>query len=301
MMKVLITGGSGLIGRALTASLIADGHEVIILSRDPEKSKRALPGVQLVKWDGKTSEGWGHLVEDTGAIVNLAGENLSAGLWTDARKQRILNSRLNAGRAVLQAIDNANHKPSVLIQASGVGYYGVQNPDLLDESAPRGSDFLADVSRDWEAVTKPVEEMGVRRVILRSGVVSSQPGGPPGLMLLPFRFYVGGPLGSGTQWLSLIHIEDEVRAILFLIENKSASGVFNLSAKAVTNAEFSKAAGKALRKPSFIRVPRFLLKLVLGEMSTMVLDGQRAAATKLTESGFKFKYEQIEDALKSLV
>lgn len=300
-MKVLITGGSGLIGRALTASFTADGHEVIILSRDPERSKRTLPGVQLVKWDGKTSEGWGHLVEDTDVIVNLAGENLSAGLWTDARKQRILNSRLNAGRAVVQAIDNASHKPSVLIQASGVGYYGVHNPDLLDESAPRGSDFLADVSRDWETVTKPVEETGVRRVIIRSGVVLSKQGGALGLMLLPFRFYVGGPLGSGTQWLSWIHIEDEVRAIRFLIDNESATGAFNLSAQPVTNAEFSKAAGKTMGKSSFFRVPRFLLRLVLGEMSTMVLDGQRVSAKKLIDLGFEFKYGQIEEALNNLV
>lgn len=300
-MKVLITGGSGLIGRALTTSLTADGHEVIILSRDPGRSKRSVPGVQLVKWDGKTSEGWGHLVEDTDVIVNLAGENLSAGLWTENRKKRIRDSRLNAGRAVVQAIENASHNPHVLIQASGAGYYGIQNPDLLEESAPRGSDFLADVSRDWEASTQPVEKMGVRRAIIRSGVVLSRQGGALGLMLLPFRFFVGGPLGSGRQWMSWIHIEDEVRAIRFLIDNESATGAFNLSAQPVTNAEFSKAAGKTMGKSSFFRVPRFLLRLVLGEMSTMVLDGQRVSAKKLIDLGFEFKYGQIEEALNNLV
>lgn len=300
-MKVLITGGSGLLGRALTTSLTADGHEVIILSRDPGKSKRSVPGVQLVKWDGKTSEGWGHLVEDTDVIVNLAGENLSDGLWTENRKKRIRDSRLNAGRAVVQAIENASHNPHVLIQASGAGYYGIQNPDLLEESAPRGSDFLADVSRDWEASTQPVEKMGVRRAIIRSGVVLSRQGGALGLMLLPFRFFVGGPLGSGRQWMSWIHIEDEVRAIRFLIDNESATGAFNLSAQPVTNAEFSKAAGKTMGKSSFFRVPRFLLRLVLGEMSTMVLDGQRVSAKKLIDLGFEFKYGQIEEALNNLV
>ncbi len=300
-MKVLITGGSGLIGRALTTSLTADGHEVIILSRDPGRSKRSVPGVQLVKWDGKTSEGWGHLVEDTDVIVNLAGENLSAGLWTENRKKRIRDSRLNAGRAVVQAIENASHIPHVLIQVSGAGYYGIQNPDLLEESAPRGSDFLADVSRDWEASTQPVEKMGVRRAIIRSGVVLSRQGGALGLMLLPFRFFVGGPLGSGRQWMSWIHIEDEVRAIRFLIDNESATGAFNLSAQPVTNAEFSKAAGKTMGKSSFFRVPRFLLRLVLGEMSTMVLDGQRVSAKKLIDLGFEFKYGQIEEALNNLV
>ena len=300
-MKVLITGGSGLIGRALTASLTADGHEVIILSRDPGRSKRSVPGVQLVKWDGKTYEGWGHLVEDTDVIVNLEGENLSDGLWTENRKKRIRDSRLNAGRAVVQAIENASHIPHVLIQASGAGYYGIQNPDLLEESAPRGSDFLADVSRDWEASTLPVEPMGVRRAIIRSGVVLSRQGGALGLMLLPFRFFVGGPLGSGRQWMSWIHIEDEVRAIRFLIDNESATGAFNLSAQPVTNAEFSKAVGKTMGKSSFFRVPRFLLRLVLGEMSTMVLDGQRVSAKKLIDLGFEFKYGQIEEALNNLV
>lgn len=300
-MKVIITGGTGLIGRALTKSLLEDGHEVIILTRDPEKNRETLPGVILAKWDGKSSTGWGHLVEEVDAIVNLAGENLSAGLWTETRKQRILSSRVNAGRAVVQAVENANRKPAVVIQASGVGYYGVVNPDLLYEEAPLGSDFLSGVTREWEASTQPVEAMGVRRVVIRSGVVLDQKQGALQLMLLPFKLFVGGPLASGRQWLSWIHIEDEVRAIRFLLENQKAHGAFNLSGQPVTNDEFSRAAGKVMRRPSFFRVPGFVLKLLLGEMSTVVLDGQRVSSRKLTDLGFEYKFTRIEDALKHLV
>ena len=300
-MKILITGGRGLIGSALTESLLSDGHEVIILTRDPSKVTLPKPGVSMAQWDGKTASGWGHLVEEIDAIVNLAGENLSAGLWTGQRKQRILSSRVNAGRAVVQAVEKASRKPAVLIQASGVGYYGVNNPGLLDEGAPIGDDFLATVSREWEASTKAVEALGVRRVIIRSGVVFSKRGGALRLMQLPFRLFVGGPLGRGRQWLSWIHIEDEIRAIRFLLENERANGAFNLSALPVTNAEFSKSAGKVIRRPSFFRVPAFVLRLVLGEMSTTVLDGQRVSSEKLTDLGFQFKFERIEDALKDLV
>ena len=164
-----------------------------------------------------------------------------------------------------------------------------------------GNDFLADVSRDWEASTQPVEAMGVRRVIIRTGVVLSRKGGALRLMLLPFKFFVGGPLGSGRQWLSWIHIEDEVRAIRFLLENGKAGGPFNLAAQSVTNVEFSRAVGKVMGRPSFIKVPAFALRLVLGEMATMVLDGQRAAPQKLTDLGFSFTYNKIQDALASLV
>ena len=299
-MNILITGGTGLIGAALTESLVKDSHEVIVLTRNPDRVKDVLPGVNRAKWDGKTAAGWGHLVEGVDAIVNLAGENLSAGRWTGTRKQRIRSSRINAGKAVVQAVENAGQKPIVVIQASGVGFYGVESPELVDESAPIGSDFLSHVSREWEASTQPVEAMGVRRVIIRTSVVLSKKGGALGLMLLPFRLFVGGPLGSGRQWMSWIHIEDEVRAIRYLIENEKASGAFNLSAHSVTNAEFSTAAGKVMRRPNFFRVPAFVLRLVLGEMATMVLDGQRASSKKLTDLGFKFKFDRIEEALKDL-
>lgn len=299
-MNVLITGGTGLIGRALTADLLRDGHAVTILTRDPERVKDPFGEVAYHKWDGKSAHGWGHLVETADILVNLAGANLSDGLWNEQRKKAIRDSRVNAGRAVVEAITSAQHKPSVVVQASGVGYYGVNNPDLLNESSPLGKDFLSSVSRDWEAATQSVEAMGVRRVIIRSGVVFSQKSGALARMLLPFRLFVGGPLGSGRQWLSWIHLMDEVRAIRFLMETPSAAGVFNLAAEPVTNAEFARVAGKVLHRPAFIPVPAFLLRLVLGEMSTVVLEGQRVSSKKLTDLGFQQIFWSLEEALKDL-
>lgn len=301
VMKVLIAGGTGMIGSALTESLVKDGHAVVILSRDPAKVKNSLPGVTVAKWDAHTADGWEHLVEEVDAIVNLAGESLAAGLWTAERKQRILSSRVNAGRALVQALEAATQKPAVLIQASGVGYYGVKDPDLLDEDSRLGDDYLASIALEWEASTQPVEALGARRVVIRSGAVFTKKGGALPLMLLPFRFFVGGPLGSGTQWLPWIHIEDEVRAIRFLIDKEQAFGAFNLAAEPVTNAKFSDTAARVLRRPCWFRVPAFLLKLVLGEMSTTVLDGQRVSNRKLTDLGFEFHYLGLEAALENFV
>lgn len=300
-MKILISGGTGMIGSALTKSLVQDGHEVIILSRDPGKVKNHQPGVTLAKWDGRTATGWGHMVEDVDAIVNLAGESLAAGLWTEKRKQRILSSRVNAGKAMVQALEQASRKPVAFIQASGVGYYGVKDPALFVESAPLGDDFLASVSRHWEASTQAVEMLGVRRVVIRSGAVLSQKGGALPIMLLPYKLFVGGLLGSGRQWFSWIHIEDEVRAICFLIENEFARGAFNLAAQPVTNAEFSATAARVLRRPSYFRIPSFMLKLVLGEMATTVLDGQRVSNQKLTDLGFVFRYPGLEEGIENLI
>lgn len=300
-MKVMIAGGTGLIGRALTASLLQDGHEAIVLSRNSVLPNGFPNAARLVQWDGKTANGWGYLVNEADALVNLVGENLSNGRWTAKRKDTIRASRVDAGNAFVQALQQANKLPSVFVQASGVGYYGVQNPHLLDETAPLGNDFLAGVSEKWEASTQPIEALGVRRAIIRSGVVLSDNGGALGLMLLPFRLFVGGPLGKGDQWLSWVHITDEVRAIQFLIENPAANGAFNISAQPVTNLQFARAAGKVMRRPSFIRVPAFMLRLVLGEMSTMVLDGQRVSSKKLTDLGFRFRFANIETALKDLM
>lgn len=300
-MKVLIAGGTGLIGKALTKSLLEDRHEVTVLSRSAVAPAGFPGGAHVVRWNGKSPDGWGHLVNEADALVNLAGANLSGGRWTARRKQVILSSRVNAGRAFVQALEQAEQLPAVLVQASGVGHYGVENSALLDEKTPPGNDFLAGISKEWEDSTQAVEALGVRRVILRSGVVLSKEGGALGLMLLPFKLFVGGPLGKGDQWLSWVHIEDEVRAIRFLIENHAAHGPFNISAEPITNAQFARTAGKLMQRPSFIRVPAFMLRLVLGEMSTMVLDGQRASSKKLTDLGFNFLYEDIESALKDIL
>jgi uncharacterized protein (TIGR01777 family) len=301
-MKVIITGGTGLIGSALSKSLVDDNHEVIVLSRSPMKAENLPPAVQVVEWDARSAKGWGHLAAGADAIVNLAGESLAEGRWTDARKEKIRHSRLNAGRAVVEAVEAAETKPNVLIQSSAVGYYGPRNGQEIDEQAQAGDDFLAQICVEWEAATAPVEEMGVRRVIARSGPVLSTESGALPRMLLPFKMFVGGPVGSGEQGFSWIHLADEVAAIRFLIENSAASGPFNLSApNPVTNAQFSQALGKALHRPAVMPVPAFMLKLIYGEMATVILEGQQAVPNRLTELGFTFQFPHVDGALEDLV
>lgn len=300
-MKILITGGNGLIGRALAENLARDGHEVIILSRRSLPAESLPRGVTPQQWDGRTAQGWGELAEGADAIVNLAGENLSAGRWTAKRKRVIVESRINAGTAVAQAVQQAADKPRALIQSSAVGYYGPSDGRWIGEETAAAHDFMGRVCQDWEASTETVEALGVRRVVVRSGVVLSTKGGALPRMLLPFKFFAGGPLGSGQQWLSWVHLEDEVRALRFLIENQEARGAFNISAQPLTNRQFASAIGKVMHRPAFIPVPAFIIRLIFGEMSTVVLDGQRVSAKRLTEHGFEFRYPEAEMALRDLL
>lgn len=301
-MRVIITGGSGLIGSVLSQQLVREGHEVIVLTRNPEKHRAGqVQGVRLVEWDARTARGWGSLADGAGAIVNLAGENLASWPWSASRKQRFYDSRVNAGNAVVEAVSQARQKPGVVIQASGINYYGIQGEGIATEADPPGDDFLAKLCIEWERSTAPVEAEGVRRVVTRSGVVLSTQGGALPLMALPFRMFVGGPVGGGKQWLSWIHLEDEVRAIRFLIERQDASGVFNLAAPVpVTNAQFSRALGRAMRRPALIPVPAFALRLALGEMAIMVLEGKRVDPSRLQALGFDFRFEQVDEALQDL-
>ncbi len=306
-MRILITGGTGLIGTPLSQQLAASGHEVIVLSRNP--GKYTLPvGVTAVAWDGRTSSGWAHLADGAGAIINLAGESIGGSgfpppRWTDARKQRILQSRLHAGQAVTAAVQAATNKPGVVVQMSGIDYYGnVPGDTAVTESSPKGSGFLSDVTEQWEASTAVVESLGVRRVVLRTGIVLSLEGGALPQTMLPYRFFAGGPLGNGRQWWPWVHLADVVRAIQFLVENESASGVFNVCApNPLPEKEFGRVLGQVMARPSLIPAPAFALKLMLGEMAAMVLDGRRALPTRLQELGFTFQYLEAREALLDLL
>jgi hypothetical protein len=301
-MRVTITGGTGFIGRALATSLAADGYEVVLLSRNPERAKGLPKNVQAVGWDAHTVEGWGPLAEGAAAIVNLAGESIAGGPWTAARKQRIRDSRVNAGKAVAEAVQAATRKPGVVVQSSAVGYYGPHGDEEVTEDTPPGGDFLAQVAVAWEASTAPVETMGVRRVIMRTGLPLSRKGGIFPFFILPFRFFVGGPLGSGRQWLPWIHLEDEIGAIRFLMDHPEAQGPFNLSAPhPVTNAEFSRTLSRVMGRPSFMRVPAFAFRTILGEMSTLILDGQRQMPRRLLDMGYRFRFPEVESALRDLL
>ena len=309
-MRVLMTGGTGLIGQALTEELLAKGYKVTILSRNPAQYQSLLPGAQIAQWDGRTAEGWGYLIEDTDAVINLAGASIAGeGLggiltqrWSDAVKKRIRQSRIDAGQALTQAIEAAANKPRVLAQSSAVGYYGPRGDEGVAEDTPPGDDFLAKVCIDWENSTQAVEALGVRRVIIRTGLVLSEEGGILPMMLLPFRLFVGGPLGSGRQSISWIHVRDEIDAIIHLLESEAAQGAYNLTAPVpVNSAQFGEVAGKVLGRPSFFPTPAFILKLALGEKATLVLDGQRAVPTRLLENGYTFNFTQLAPALRDLL
>ncbi len=298
--RVIITGGSGLIGSALARELGQAGREVVVLSRDPEALDVQPIGVRAVRWDGRTGAGWAELADGAEAIVNLAGENI-AGRWTPERKERIRQSRVAAGGAVMEAIATAARKPGVLVQASAVGYYGPRGDELVTEETPPGNDFLAQTCVAWEGSTAAAENLGVRRVVIRTGIVLSRAGGALPRLLRPYRLFVGGPLGSGRQWMPWIHIADQVGAIRFLIERPQARGPFNLAAPApLINSQFGRALGRALRRPSLLPAPAFALRRLLGEMSLVVLEGQRAVPERLLALGYSFKFPEAKPALVDL-
>jgi len=300
-MRVIVTGGSGLIGRALVDSLAQDGHEVIVLSRNPDAVKNLPKGACAEKWDGKTAQGWGKFANGEDAIVNLAGATISE-RWSEARKKEIRESRVNAGQAIVEAVKAAEKKPRVVIQSSAVGYYGPRGAEEITEDSSAGSDFLASVCRDWEASTAELDNMGIRRPIIRTGVVLDKNGGALPKMVMPVKMFVGGPLGSGKQYFPWIHLHDEVAAIRWLIDNPNANGVYNLSApQPLTNKEFTQAIGKVLGRPTFMPVPAFAMQMLFGEMATLLLDGQREMPVRLVKDGFKFKYTNAEAALHDVL
>jgi uncharacterized protein len=300
-MNVLITGGTGLIGSALTRSLLADGHKVWVLTRDPNRTSSTLPqGVTAAGWDGRSARGWGALVNEMDAIVNLAGVNTASWPWTEARKQSFWNSRVWAGQAVAEAVRLAKKKPAVLIQSSGINHYGLRGT-LATESTLPADDFLARLTVAWEFSSQSVEDLGVRRAIIRTAVVLSRDNIILKLMELPARLFFGGRLGSGGQTLPWIHLADEVGAIRFLLDNERARGPYNLIApESTSNADFLRQLARTLKRPYWFHVPAFLMRLVLGEMSVMVLEGRPAQPQRLVETGYQFKYPTLESALKEL-
>ena len=306
-MKILITGGTGLIGSALAKDLAKDQHEVIVLSRKPDKAKHMPDSVTTAAWDAHTANGWEKMVDGADAIVNLAGENISGdgmfpSRWTEERKRRILESRVNAGKAVTEAVAKATKKPGVVIQASAIGYYPASDHDRYTEDHSPGNDFQANVLKQYEASTASIEEMGVRRVTIRSGVVLSLAGGAFVPQVLPFKMFVGGPLGSGKQGYSWIHIADEIAAIRYLIENQAARGAFNVTSPfPLSNMEFGRVLGKVMGRPSFFPVPAFALKLAFGEVSSILLEGRVVLPKRLQELGFNFRFPDAESAVRDLL
>jgi len=299
-MNILIAGGSGFIGQALTDSLLAD-HRVFILTR-------RLPTLSSqIQWDGKTTQGWGERLEEMDAVINLSGFSLAHWPWTKSNRQRFVDSRVLPGLALVSTMQAARHRPGVFIQASGINYYGLHRDSQAasappaDESTPPGDDFLAQLAVQWEEATESIEEMGVRRLVLRQAVVLAKQGGLFPLMALPVRLFAGGPIGSGEQAVPWIHIADLVGAIRFLLEDQNARGVYNLIAPTPTsNAGFMHALAKALHRPYWLRTPDWLLRVMLGGMSVLVTEGRYAQPNRLLELGYRFRFPAIEAALADL-
>jgi uncharacterized protein (TIGR01777 family) len=295
-MNIMIAGGSGFLGNALTKSFLADGHKVFILTRSASVTSDA----QALKWDEKTTHGWGHLVNEMDVIIHLAGKTLASWPWTVATKQDFHDSRVLPGLALGQAILEADHRPGIFVQQSGINHYGLHG-DVADESTPPGDDFLARLTVEWEAATKSVEELGVRRVVIRSAVVLGKGEGLLPLMALPVKLFVGGPLGGGKFAIPWIHINDWVGAVKYLIANDNARGAYNLIAPTPTpSADFYCALANELHRPYWFPTPAFLLRTLLGEMSVLVVEGRFALPKRLTESGYKFQFEAAREALTDL-
>ena len=297
-MNVLIAGGSGFIGRHLIQSLTADSHRVFVLSRN---HKLKITGAQVVPWDGQTSHGWGHLVEEMDAVVNLCGLSTSNWPWTKRKKQRFHESRVKPGRTLAAAIKNASSHPAVFIQISGINHYGLRGEGIVDESTPPGDDFLAQLTVAWEEATRSVEEVGVRHVVCRTAVVLAKDAILLWLMALPVRLFLGGRFGSGEQALPWIHLDDQIGAIRFLMERPDAKGAYNLIAPQTTsNAEFMQTLAKVLQRPYWFPVPAFLMRLALGEMSVLIIEGRFAQPKRLLKQGYIFRFPILENALADI-
>lgn len=301
-MKIIIIGATGLIGRKLVEHLTGKNYQVVIVSRNAAKAKNLFPNQNdLAEWDGRSVEILSQIVSGSNAVINLAGESIAGGRWTDARKQKILGSRVNSTKAVVMAINGSAQKPGVLLQGSAIGYYGAHPSKIFTEKDSAGSGFLAEVSQKWESAAAELDP-SVRLVFLRTGVVLDPQGGALKQMQTPFKFGIGGHIGSGEQWFSWIHMDDEIRAIAFLLENPQSKGAFNLTApQPVSMKDFAQAIGRAMKRPSLLHVPSFAIKILMGKMGEeIVLNGQKVIPEKLLDEGFQFRYEKVADALQGI-
>ncbi|WP_419786158.1 TIGR01777 family oxidoreductase [Pseudodesulfovibrio sp.] len=299
-MRAIIVGGTGFIGRNLVTELMGNGWEIVVLSRAPGRVAQLFDkGVIGMRSDNGD---WPDMLGPSCVVVNLVGDNIAAGRWTSKKKQRILNSRLEAGDRILRSIRLAEKAPAAVIQASAIGFYGPQGNDPVDEYSPSGTGFLADVCRQWEASTDSLDEMGIRRCIIRTGMVLGR-GGALERMLPPFRYFLGGPPGTGEQGVSWIHMADQVAAIRFLMEHPSARGPFNLTAPTPVNfSSFAETLGKLLHRPAKLKTPAFALRALFGEMADeILLAGQFALPARLAELGFTFQYPDLAPALRDVL
>ncbi|MBI4654380.1 MAG: TIGR01777 family protein [Nitrospirae bacterium] len=323
-MNILITGGGGFIGKPLSRELLNSGHNVIVTTRrqitpkdnanppSPPFSKGGMGGfLEMLTWNPPTLIP-PEIMSSIDAVINLAGESIASGRWTKRRKGLILSSRINTTLALVQSMKqiplypplskgDGGRLPKVLISASAIGYYGPCGDEFVTEDTPPGTDFLAEVCKAWEAEALKAEESGVRVVLLRLGAVLESDGGALPKIALPFKFFLGGPIGNGKQWFSWVHRDDVLGIIKFSLENDSISGPVNITApNPVRNKEFCTSLGNAIHRPSWLPVPAWIVKLTLGELGDVLLEGQRVAPEKTMKEGYKFKYPELNEALRAI-
>ena len=301
--KIIITGATGFIGKKLSKALMDRGDEVTVFTRNTNSAKKKLPFIDnFVEWDYHKPDDWKNHLDGKDAIVHLAGVNLFSKRWNDDFKKKIIDSREVSTKNLVEALKDRKNKPEVFVSASGVGFYGDGKETILKEDSQKGNDFLAEVCEIWERESQKAGDYGIRNVQVRTGIVLSPEDGALKQMLFPFKLFVGGPLGSGKQWFPWLHIDDIIGIYIHSIDNKNLSGAVNsANPNIVRMKEFAKTLGKVLKRPSILSVPEFILKIVVGKAAGTVASGQRINVEKLLKSGYRFKFENLEGALKNLL
>lgn len=303
MKKILITGATGSIGQNLVQTLAARGDEIIVLTGNRKKAESKLPLVnKIIEWNYEQIDEWKNELNGVDAVVHLAGANLGAKRWNESYKRLCYNSRIISTGNLVEAIKSVERKPKVFISSSAVGIYGNRSDEVLDENSLAGNDFMTDICKDWEKEAEKVEQSGVRRVSIRTGLVLQKDEGVLKKLTLPFKFFIGGPLGNGRQWFPWIHIDDIVGIYIHAIDNVNLNGPINAaSPEIVRMKDFAKTFGKVLKRPSVFPVPKIAMKIVAGEVADYAVMSQRTSVDKILNTGYKFRFENLEDALKDLL
>jgi len=298
-MRILITGASGLIGQALQKSFAEKGYEMLLATRSGPKNDKQ------IQWDADTGFREGDLarLEGLDAVIHLAGENIAGFRWTEEKKKAIRDSRVFGTRSMIETFDKLKDKPKTFISGSALGFYGDRGDDEMTESSPAGKTFLAEVCKEWEAESRRAEDLGIRTVLLRTGIVLSKDGGALATMMTPFKFGVGGVIGDGKQWMSWISLDDVVGIINHVLEHDNVRGAVNTTApNPVTNEEFTKTLGSVLYRPTFLPLPEFAVHMVFGEMGdALLLDSTRVIPKRMKDAGYEFKYPELKAALEHAV
>lgn len=301
--RVVVTGATGLIGREVCAGLIERGYEVVVFSRNPDSARAKVPGAaDYVAWTPAESGPWATAIDGAHGVISLAGASIAGKRWTPEYKQEILNTRVIGTRGLVGAMRAAKERPRVFVSGSAIGYYGPRDDTPLDERAEPGDDFLAGVVKAWEAEALKAEELGIRTPLIRTGVVLAKEEGALPQMILPFKFFAGGPILPGTQWVSWIHHRDEVGIILLALENEQARGPINAASPgSQMNKDFARAIGEAMGRPSWAPVPGFAVQIVAGEAAELITTGQRVIPRRAQELGYRFEFASSVSALRDVL